>query len=61
MTASMTWITPFLHTISVFTMFALSTWTLPSETLIMTFDPWTVFASFSFTTSAASTFPDTTW
>ena len=33
-TASITWITPFLQAMSVFTTLALSIWTLPSATLI---------------------------
>ena len=38
-TASITWITPLLHAMSVFTTLALSTFTLPSVTVIFAEDP----------------------
>ena len=38
-TASITWITPFLHAMSALTTFAPSIETTPSLTLIFTFDP----------------------
>jgi len=45
-TESMTWITPFEHTMSAFTTLALSTITAPPFTLIVSDSPLTVFAEF---------------
>ena len=61
MTLSMTWMTPLLHSISVFTTFALSTVTPDFPAVILTDLPLTVLAPVSFTTSCASTLPATTW
>ncbi len=60
MTASMTWMTPFVHSMSVLATLALSTMTLSPFTVMSTVDPSTVLASLSFTTSAAMTLPGTT-
>ena len=60
-TVSITWMTPLLAPMSVFTTFAPSTSTLPPSTAILTDWPLTVFALVSFTTSAAITSPATTW
>ncbi len=60
-TESITWMTPFLQSMSVLTTVAPSIITLPSTTLIATFCPLAVFADVSLTTSAAITLPGTTW
>ena len=57
---SITWMTPFEHTMSVLTTLAPSTLT-PVRRVDLHDWPWTVLASFSFTTSAAITLPATTW
>ena len=43
-TVSITWITPLLAAMSVFTTLALSIITLPPDVMIFTSDPWTVLA-----------------
>jgi len=60
-TLSITWITPLSHTISVCTTLALSTFTPPELTSMVTSLPSTVLAEWSLTTSAAITLPATTW
>lgn len=59
-TASITWITPLVATMSVLTTLAWSTLTPPRELIRMLW-PWTVFALDILTTSAAMTVPGTTW
>jgi hypothetical protein len=59
-TVSITWITPFEASTSVFVTFAPATVT-PFAVSIATLWPWTVSAESSFTTSAARTLPATTW
>jgi hypothetical protein len=59
-TASMTWITPLLASMSVLTTFAPPTVTLPSCTLMASFLPFTVFALVVLT-SAAINSPGRTW
>ena len=53
--------TPLLAITSAVTTFALSTFTLPPDVAIVTSDPSTVFADFSYMTWAAVTLPATTW
>jgi len=60
MTVSMTWITPFDVSMSVWTTLALSILTPPATTWISTSDPWTVAAESRPMTSAAMTLPGTT-
>jgi hypothetical protein len=59
-TVSITWITPLLALMSVAVTVAPSTITLPPVTLTLASLPLTVLALLSLTTSAASTFPETT-
>ena len=60
MTVSITWITPFSASTSVFRTFAPLTVTPASATMISTVCPCTVLASIVFT-SAAMTLPERTW
>ena len=60
-TRLMTWMTPFDAITSAFVTFALLTKTFAPETRMRTFLPFSVFADESLTTSAAVTFPETTW
>ena len=59
-TLLMTWMTPFVVSMSAVVTWASSIMTLPSHTFTSTLCPLTVSAELSSTTSSAMTFPETT-